>query len=82
MGRTSSKRGPFFLIRRCPDLMVGVAGNSICRLSRLFEVKWVDGWNGGASAVRTSGWEGRLTDEKVRREGGRDGIVISHAAGG
>ena len=56
MGRTSSKRGAVLPIRQSPDLMVGVAGNSICRIPGYCEVEWVDGWNGGTSAARTSGW--------------------------
>ena len=45
MGRTSSERGPFYQY---------VTASTDC--PGYCEVKWVNGWNSGTSAVRTSGW--------------------------
>ena len=55
MGRTSSKRRAVLQIRQFPDLMVVVAGNSSTNFAGYGEVEWVDGYDGGASAVRALG---------------------------
>ena len=69
-GKIGLKVGGRLLIRQFPDFPGLLATASTDRPGDC-EIKWVDGWNGGASTVRTSRRRGPECD--LINAGGREG---------